>query len=960
MLQHRSLSTRFVVTAVGVTAVTFVVFVSLLLVKLDANLERQTTELERIEDGRLGRQLDSDVALTDARLKFQNEDIARRILGVSARADTVAAINSRNNVAIEHVLKTASRFAGADTIVATDDEVNVIGASIGDADIVALNELLRSSGLRDRIATSLSKAERSDPVPLTIVAADEGAPSLGASGGPVSLIVAVPVFDDFGDVLGSLVAQRFLREREPILQAFAAITGSAVAVFHGGELVTRANIGPDIRFKTEGRRLTARAEDRTFIARCGESLDVLKLCAFKPLEDLFAAQNELTVIGQIEGNRLVRWLVVIGVASAVGTCAAVVLTAMTITRPLRRLSEVVSRVTGGDYSMTVEDTDRRDEIGEIARAIRDMRDDAAERSRLKASLMAKNMELERHKRELLKQNVLFDAALNNMPHGLCMFDENRSLIVSNARYSEMFAIGPELLARQPSFDELAASQGGVGRGGTEGPPCIFGGRPGHERSSVESRLADGRTILTTRQPLDGGGWVAIYEDISEREKARELLVHQARHDSLTQLPNRIELKDQLADRLKQMATDPASSFTVLYIDLDEFKEVNDTLGHPAGDRLLQEVARRIVRQAGPDHHVARLGGDEFAVVTPVCKTTDTECLPKALIEVICKPYRVYEQDIVIGASIGVAVAPLDGTDPDDLLKHADLALYRAKSEGKNTFRRFLQEMAASALERQQLVQDLRCAIEDRGLSVHLQPICRLSDGSVVGFEALARWDHPKLGAIAPATFVPIAEETGLIVTMGEWIVREACSQAASWPAPLRIAVNVSARQLKEGDFVTTVADALATNNLASSRLELEITESVLLQDDEETRATLLHLKSLGVSIAMDDFGTGYSSLSCLHSFPFDKIKIDQSFVRTMNESGNAASIVAAVINLGRSLKMTTTAEGIEGPRSLAILREMGCPEGQGFYLGRPKPASEVTHLLEAPTLRSYDRTMANS
>jgi diguanylate cyclase (GGDEF)-like protein len=949
MVRVRSLSTRFVLTAVGATAVTFLLFLYLVIHQLDRNLARQGNELERLEDAELSRLLDADVALANARLEFQMNDIARRVLGVATRADTIAAIESRNMVAMESVLGPAGRIAEVDALVATDASANVIGASMGDADLVALDRIVRASGLHDRIANTLSTSERSDPTTISILTTKEEVAPFKKSdaNGSVSQIVAVPVFDDFGEVIGALIAQRWMRATEPILADFAQITSSAVAVYAGDNLVSTADVASDIVFERQGERLVADVGDQQLIARCGPSISFLTLCTFKPISELYAAQNQLTQIGETEGRRLVNWLIGIGIASALGISAAIAATALPITRPLRKLSEIVSLVAKGDYDVTVENTDRLDEIGDISRAVLLLRDSVSERDRLRASVVTKNITLERQETELRHQNLLFDAALNNMSHGLCMFDEHKRLIVSNTGYCEMFGIDPTKLTSGLPYQEILKLQARpVGWASEESDqPLDPLDWPAEERSSITTRLNDGRTILTTRQPLAGGGWVAIYEDISERQKARERLVHQARHDSLTKLPNRIQLKEQLAIRLEEMTSRPGSTLSVICIDLDEFKHVNDTLGHPTGDLLLKEVATRIVRTSGSDHLVVRLGGDEFAVVTPTGQDADISSLPERIIKVVSEPYALNGQEVIIGTSIGVAKAPEHGTDPDTLLKHGDLALYRAKWEGKNTVRYFEPEMAESARERQQLITDLRNAVDNSELRVFFQPQVRLNDNSIVGFEALVRWQHPTAGMISPLSFVPLAEETGLIVPIGEWVLRESCRQAAEWPLPVRVAVNVSARQLRGRGFVATVISALAKSGLPAARLELEITESVLLQDDEDTRETLLHLKSLGVKVAMDDFGTGYSSLSCLRSFPFDKIKIDQSFVRAMLESDEASSIVTAIIELAENLNIATTAEGIEDAESLAILRNKDCTEGQGFYLGRPQPGEVANEIL---------------
>ena len=952
MAWFRSLSIRFILIAVSLTAVTFLLFIGLVVLQLDRNLARQSEELERLTDANLTTFLDADVRLAVARLRFQREDIARRVQGIGMRADTVAAIESQNMVAMEAILAPAARVAEVDSIVALDESGNVIGASIRNADLVALDTKVRSSQLRERFEQALARSERINPETVSTLAPKSAFADLNGhdEARHVAQIVMVPVFDDFGDVIGGLVAQRWFRPAEPILDELASITDSGISVYAGDALVSAAAVPPGVVFARQGERMIATAGAQQFMARCAPAVTLLTVCAFKPLSELFAAQDEMTRIGQTEGRKLVRWLIGMGILSALGMSAAIALTALPITGKLRRLSVIVSAVARGNYDVSVQDTDRADEIGEISRAVVVLRDSVRERDNLRASIVVKNTELERQEHELRNQNLLFDAALNNMSHGLCMFDAEKRLITSNKRYCEIFGIEACEVTSGLRWDALLDLQTLVAESDGESEekqgvsdPSDW---PVSQRSSVTQRLTDGRTILTTRQPLSGGGWVVIYEDITERQKARARLVHQAKHDSLTKLPNRIRLREQLTARLEQVGSQPGHRFAVFCIDLDEFKVVNDTLGHPTGDLLLQKVADRLVSIAGEDDLVIRLGGDEFAVVTGIGDRSDFSAIAERLIKTIGAPYDLNGHEVMIGASVGVAIGPRDGTDPDELMKHGDLALYRAKSDGRNTFRSFAPEMAESVRERQQLIGDLRGAIEAGELTVFFQPQTNLDDGSIAAFEALVRWQHPVHGMISPLSFIPVAEETGLIVPIGEWVLRESCRHAAKWPLPVRVAVNISARQLRDRGFVSMVVNALATSGLPATRLELEITESVLLQDNEETRSTLLQLKSLGIAIAMDDFGTGYSSLSCLRSFPFDKIKIDQSFVRVMNDSVEASSIVSAIIELAGNLNISTTAEGIEDEVTLSELRRKGCREGQGFYIGRPGPADSAIRLLQ--------------
>ena len=427
-----------------------------------------------------------------------------------------------------------------------------------------------------------------------------------------------------------------------------------------------------------------------------------------------------------------------------------------------------------------------------------------------------------------------------------------------------------------------------------------------------------------------------------REQAR----HAALHDGLTGLPNRTLLAERLAQALAQTRRRD-SALAVLSLDLDRFKQVNDTLGHHAGDGLLRAVAHRLRACMREGDTVARLGGDEFAVLqNSVSAAQDVAALSERLVETLSAPYDIGGQQVVIGASVGFAMAPGDAADPEQLLKMADIALYRAKADGRGTFRSFKPGMDAKLQARRVLELDLRRALGTAEFELHYQPLVNLASGKVTVFEALLRWNHPERGRVPPAEFVPLAEETGLIVQLGAWVLQQACLAAARWPEPVRVAVNLSAVQFQTNGVVPAVASALALSGLRPERLELEITETVLLHDARAAIAVLRELRAIGVRIAMDDFGTGYSSLGYLRSFPFDKIKIDQCFVRDIGSSEDCRAIVRAVTGLGLSLGIATTAEGVETLEQLDQVRAEGCQEVQGYFFSRPVPAAEVMAVLD--------------
>jgi diguanylate cyclase (GGDEF)-like protein len=436
------------------------------------------------------------------------------------------------------------------------------------------------------------------------------------------------------------------------------------------------------------------------------------------------------------------------------------------------------------------------------------------------------------------------------------------------------------------------------------------------------------------------------EDVTERCRSEERIAHLAHYDALTDLPNRVLFRERLGHELDRNA-----QCAILYIDIDEFKSVNDSLGHPVGDELLKTVAARLQDCIGDDDLVARLGGDEFAIV--LTGTANREAI-NALVDRVYRTIRLpcdcLGHQITTDASIGIALAPSHGTDLDQLLKHADLAMYAAKADGRRTHRFFEPEMDAVVKKRQQLEQDLRQIITggsftEGGFEVHYQPLVNLQTNSVSGCEALLRWKHARHGMISPAEFIPVAEDTGLITQLGDWVLATACQEAANWPDSVRLAINVSPVQFRSPTLGLHVVAALASSGIKPSRLELEITEAVLIRDDDGALATLQQLRAIGVRTALDDFGTGYSSLSYLQRFPFDKIKIDRCFVKDVAGCDGSASIVQAVVNIAASRSMTTTAEGVETEAQRDTLRALGCTEIQGWLFSPARPAAEVRQIL---------------
>jgi diguanylate cyclase (GGDEF)-like protein len=555
--------------------------------------------------------------------------------------------------------------------------------------------------------------------------------------------------------------------------------------------------------------------------------------------------------------------------------------------------------------------------------------------------------LESTQHNLQDQNSRFDAALNNMSQGLIMFDAAERLVVCNDQYIKMYDLSRDIAKPGCSLRELIehrAERGHLLRDSDQYRAEIL------EKSSLKGKVnlvleaGDGRQISVVSEPMANGGWVATHEDITERRRTEAKISHMALHDALTSLPNRLFFREQLEIRLAHLSRD--HRFAVLCLDLDGFKRVNDTLGHSFGDKLLRQVAARMSACLREGDTIARLGGDEFAILQgSIEQPNDAIALAARLFEVANAPFDLDGHQVVIGVSIGIAIAPTDAADPDRLLKNADMALYRAKADGRGTYRFFEAEMDALMRARHALEQDLRQALVNGEFELYYQPLVNLEKREISGFEALLRWHHPERGPVPPLDFIPLAESTGLIVPIGEWVLREACSEAVKWPSQISVAVNLSPTQFKMRNLPQMVMSALAQSGLPAQRLELEITETALLMDNENTLATLHQLRNLGVRISMDDFGIGYSSLSYLRSFPFDKIKIDRSFVHDLASNEDSRAIIRAVAGLGSSLGMTTTGEGVETQEELEYLKRQGCTEAQGYFFSKPRPARDVFELI---------------
>jgi diguanylate cyclase (GGDEF)-like protein len=561
---------------------------------------------------------------------------------------------------------------------------------------------------------------------------------------------------------------------------------------------------------------------------------------------------------------------------------------------------------------------------------------------------ARERRLDATAKELAHTNMLFETALDNMPQGLCMFGSDGRLILCNRRYTEMYGLVPEQALPGTPLRSILDARIAAGSSPVNAERYIatrmhdaFLPEPGY----TVDELRDGRVFAVSRNSMSGGGSVAVHQDITTQQQAEAKIRHLAHYDGLTSLANRMLFLEAVTRAAHSYQQD-GTPFAVHLLDLDRFKEINDSLGHAVGDVLLREVAQRLNSCVRNGDLVARLGGDEFALLQPLGEAPEAEAasLAESLLAVISAPYDFESHHLVVETSIGTALAPEHGLNAENLLKKADLALYAAKSGGRNGFRMFEPTMELAAASRHALTMDMRESLLRGDFELHYQPIVRIANGETIGMEALIRWRHPRRGLVPAAEFIPLAEETGLIVPLGEWVLRAACAEAALWPMPVKIAINLSAGQF-QSRLLQVVEEALADSRLPPERIELEVTESVLLERSEENLGILRALQDRGIAVVLDDFGTGYSSLSFLRSFRFDKIKIDRSFVAELSSSPDCMAIVCAVTGLARSLDIATTAEGVEDDEQLALLSAAGCNEVQGYLFGRPQPIGHFAPRL---------------
>lgn len=542
---------------------------------------------------------------------------------------------------------------------------------------------------------------------------------------------------------------------------------------------------------------------------------------------------------------------------------------------------------------------------------------------------------------------LLSEVLESLPQGVAMFSPSGHLVFRNSRYLKTYGFTPDEVRPGLSLRQMSMLRSKTGSQSAKArrrcQEVLRAMQQGRVLSGYNA-LPDGRTIHYINTPIPSGGWIVTHEDVTSQRQAEARIEHLAAHDFLTNLPNRITLEQHLERALQFNSR--RNLVGVMFMDLDHFKAINDTLGHAAGDELLKKVAARLLGSIRNTDLVARFGGDEFVIVASgLAEPAEAAALATRFREMVAEPFYLMDNQVTVDTSIGIALYPQHGSGVETLIKNADLALYHAKRGGRGTCRFFEHDMDVRMLERRGLERELRAALANGEFEIHYQPLLNLDNDRITSCEALLRWNNPARGSVSPHTFMAIAEEIGLIGTIGEWVIRTACAEAAKWPDDVTVAVNVSPVQFRGHQLLQTVTGALAASGMRANRLEIEITEEVLLEQTEETLATLRQLQGLGVRIAMDDFGTGYSSLSYLQKFPFDKIKIDRTFISRLATEDESSTIVRAVTAIAGSFHMVTTAEGVETEDQRMLASALGCTEMQGFLFSEPRPAAEIAALL---------------
>jgi diguanylate cyclase (GGDEF)-like protein/PAS domain S-box-containing protein len=757
-----------------------------------------------------------------------------------------------------------------------------------------------------------------------------------------------PVAREYSDRLRrnvdlALNAARSLGSVE-ITDSISEIRSRLPEFFDASEEMARADMEQDALARGATARFDQMAHDlKQKIATMGDALNATIERNMSLSNDVNANIDQLRDYGTTVA--LISVVVVI-VTGAMG----VMITFFEVIQPLTWITFVFKELAHGRPNWHTYEVSRPDEIGDLARVYAEFRQITIERMEALNKVAEQQVVMEAEERQLKLLAERFDAALRNMHLGLVMVDRDQQLLVHNPKIVELLGVSADDVWIGRAMKEIlqrAAELEGLSDENLKRLLAAFSklwSISGKENLLIETK--SGRVLEFAFQPMAESGSLIIVEDITEKSSAQAAVHRLAYFDSLTELPNRRAFFDGVERALDE--TGPENElFALLFVDLDHFKQINDTQGHGAGDELLRGVASRLMSLVRKGDIVARLGGDEFVILQrDVRRVKDISSLAQRIVDCFREPLIVAGQEVCIGASVGVARAPRDGQDRDTLMRNADTALYRAKASGRNTWRFFKPAMHAEIVARADLERDLRQAVAEKALEVHFQPILHVEGEKISAFEALLRWRHPERGMVPPAEFIPLAEETGLIVEMGEFVIDRACQACANWPDHIRVAVNLSALQFKRGDLVASIENALSVSGLTAKRLELEITESILMQETDNVRSLLKRLHELGVTISLDDFGTGYSSLSYLHSFPLDRLKIDRSFLRKAVDSEQSLTLLHGMIRMSLDLKLGLIVEGVETQEQLHLVRN-GCSlaEVQGFLFSPALPESQVAQFV---------------
>ena len=945
-----SLATRFALVALLSASVGFGALAALVAYRHETGMQIQAEELGRLSDSKFAALLDTYVLLAKARLDKVVMDVGHNLAEISQRVDVQRTILSENVVAISEVLGKAASNNKLDGIIVVDEKLKILGAQSGSVDLVGVNKSLGQSQIISDLHAILVDNTRETPKNwVKVVHFDqEAASALGSAAiAPLAIVAAHPVFDEFGDLAGALIGYRIITPTEATFREFATLTGGTIAIFSQDALVTQAGQRPDADLHfTRLSNDFLQSEAFGLVARCLDYGDVARFCAARSASELNVLRSEITRSGYVQGRILTYWL--IGLSVFFLACFGLVsfIMARALTRPLERITQSVKAVAAGDWSGPVDSRDRADEVGDIARAVVALQGSMHERDILRADVVSQNAELLAKEHLLSTQNIRFNAALANMSQGLCLLDSELRIIVFNERYEQIMGLPPGSAEVGKRLGDIA---GQISDAALQKDYCAL--IEAHERllavnnrDALNIELSDGRTILVLQRPTADGGLVATLADITERKRNEQRIDYLAHHDSLTSLPNRVTWHRELAKSFEALQLH--QQLAVFSLDLDRFKAVNDTLGHSMGDAVLRVVATRLSNVVRGSDVISRIGGDEFAILQRNLASRDEVIkLAERIIAAINVPIIIEDHKLVIGVSIGIALAPDDGIDYHQLQKMADVALYRVKKAGSSDYCFFDSEMDARESAQRALESELRQALEKNQFHLLYQPIVDSDTCKPIAFEALLRWDHPVRGVVSPAEFIPMAENLGLIVPIGNWVLRSACATAATWPEDIAVAINISPLQISEGGLGLSVLAALNSSGLSARRLELEITESVLLENSNTTIETLHELRALGIRFSLDDYGTGYSSLRSLRSFPFDKIKIDQSFVRDLSGAHQNSLIVNSVCSLAKGLGMQTIAEGVETEEQMHLLHAAGCDALQGYLFGRPLSAANAAAML---------------